>query len=518
MLIFSLLLTQAQLRATEFSVDLMHSHRINPLVYGINNAANPELPYGCYRYGGNSNTPYNWVNNLSNAGSDYQQSSGLGWPLRFTPKARWNSPAAGIIHHQETANRIGAESIIQVNVIGYAAADGDGAVAPDQVAPSKRWVEVRPRKGAPFTDNPDPKSPIIYTDEMVAYLVKHFGPASSKTGVKWYELDNEPGCWPSTHPRIHPQPVTCQELVQKSIAVASAIKAVDPTAKILGPSSTNFYDANEIGAGSGWDEIKKRGHYAWFMDYYLDEFRKASAKQGIRLLDCLDSHFYVDGSTVTDGGNQGVLQGPRQLWDPTYHEPTWLGEVLGNLLPAIPMMKKSVAKYFPGTMVGMTEWNSQSTPTLIGEIASTDMIGTFGAHGLDLACWWSLQEKEVQDLPGVYSVWKMYLNYDGKGGRFGDLSHPIKNPDPYNYSIYAATDSKSGDLHLILISKRRHLHWQPILRLPKGKYRSAEAFGFGTEAGEILKSYPNVKFEGSTFTADLPKLTAVHVVFRSVSR
>lgn len=242
MLILPLLLTQAQFRTSEISVDLARSHRISPLVYGINNAANPELPYGCYRFGGNSNTPYNWVNNLSNAGSDYQQSSGLGWPLRFTTKDRWNTPAAGIIHHQETANRIGAESIIQVNVIGYAAADGDGTVTPDQVAPSKRWVEVRPHKGAPFTDNPDPKSPIIYTD------------------------------------------------------------------------------------------------------------------------------------------------------------------------------------------------------------------------------------------------------------------------------------SKTGDLHLILISKRRHLRWHPILRLPKRKYRSVEAYGFGTEVGEILKTYPGAKFDGTTFTADLPKLTAVHVVFRSASK
>ena len=508
-----LLLLPILLAGPHIQIDLKVSHPISPLIYGINNAANPELAYGAYRFGGNANTPYNWVTNVTNAGSDYQQSSGYGWPLRFTPKETWSTPAAGIIHHVQTANHIHAPSIIQVNVIGFVAADDQGTVKPEEAAPSKRWVKVVAKKGRPFSKLPAVEDGKIYTDELISYLAGKFGPASSPTGIKWYELDNEPGIWASTHPRIHPSKLTCQELLQKSIETAEAIKAVDPTAKIIGPSSTNFYDADGLVGAPDWPEIKAKGGYDWFLDYYLDEFRKASLKKGIRLLDCLDSHYYVDGNTATDGGTQGVLQGPRQFWDTTYHEPTWLGEVLGRHLPAIPAMKRSVAKYYPGTMTGITEWNTQLTNTPFGNIAGVDMLGAFGAHGLDLACWWSLMSEEVQQMPGAYAVWKMFLNYDGRGGRFGDLSHPVKNDDVYNYSIYASTDSATGDLHVILISKRRHLDWDAEFSLPAGKYALKAAVGFGSSLGENLVQFKDARFDGTTLKAHLPKLTAVHLVF-----
>lgn len=499
----------------EIVIDLRTRRPISRLIYGINNAAKPDLPYGLYRYGGNANTPYNWETNLNNAGTDYLQQSGYGWPLRFTPKENWGNPAAGVIHHQETALRIGAEAIIQVNVIGYVAADGNGPVGENEIAPSKRWIKVVAKKGKPFATTPDLTDGVVYTDEMVDYLVRKFGPAKSPSGIKWYELDNEPGLWSFNHPRIHPAKLTCRELVAKSIEVATAIKAVDPSAKIIGPSSTNFYDAEGLAGAPDWEEIKKKGGYDWFLDYYLDEFNKASKRLGIRLLDCLDCHYYIEGATPNDGGTQGVLQGARQMWDPTYVEPTWIGEVLGRHLPVIPNMKKSVARYYPGTLVGITEWNSQMVGTLVGSIATADMIGAIGAHGLDLACWWSLMEKEVQDVPRAYSVWKLYLNYDGKGGRFGDVGHAVKNADNYNYSIYASTDSKTEDLHVILISKRRHLNWNAQFDLPKNRYQFVGAYGFGSQAGDTLAPYKDVEFDGKTVKAVLPKLTAVHLVFRN---
>ena len=499
--------------SSQIKIDFSVSRPISRLIYGINNAANPDLPYGCYRYGGNANSTYNWVTNVNNAGSDNLQISGFGWPLRFTPKDRWNVPAAGMIHHQQVANRIGAESIIQVNVIGFAAADDAGIVKPEEAAPSKRWVRVQAKKGRPFAKAPVMEDGTIYTDELISYLVGIFGPTSSSKGVKWYELDNEPGIWSSTHPRMHPAKLTCKELVEKSIETAAAIKAVDPTAKIIGPSSMNFYDAEGLVGAPDWDEIKRKGGYDWFLDYYLDAFKKASAKSGVRLLDCLDCHYYIEGATPGDGGTQGILQGPRQLWDPSYREPTWIGEVLGRHLPVIPALKKSVAKYFPGTKVGITEWNSQMTNTPFGNIATADVLGAMGANGLDLACWWSLSESEVQQMPGVYSVWQMFLDYDGKGGHYGDLSHPVKNPDIYNYSTYAATDSATGDLHVILISKRRHLNWDAHLALPSNRFAFKAAYGFGSALGEKLVPFKDCKFDGTTLTASLPKLTAVHFVF-----
>ncbi|HUX62033.1 MAG TPA: glycoside hydrolase family 44 protein, partial [Ignavibacteriaceae bacterium] len=74
----------------------------------------------------------------------------------------------------------------------------------------------------------------IFNDEYVNFLVNKYGEASTTTGVNAYELDNEPALWPSTHPRIHPLQTTCQEIIQKSVALSKAVKSIDSTAEIFG--------------------------------------------------------------------------------------------------------------------------------------------------------------------------------------------------------------------------------------------------------------------------------------------
>lgn len=48
-------------------------------------------------------------------------------------------------------------------------------------------------------------------------------------GVQFYNLDNEPELWHETHRDVHPSPLTYDELVNKTIAHAAALKAVDLT-------------------------------------------------------------------------------------------------------------------------------------------------------------------------------------------------------------------------------------------------------------------------------------------------
>ena len=55
---------------------------------------------------------------------------------------------------------------------------------------------------------------------------------SSHGGVKTYELDNEPTLWNSTHRDVHPQPLTYDELWQKSQATASAATMQEPAFKM----------------------------------------------------------------------------------------------------------------------------------------------------------------------------------------------------------------------------------------------------------------------------------------------
>ena len=66
--------------------------------------------------------------------------------------------------------------------------------------------------------------------------MQKFGRAD-QGGVPYYSLDNEPALWGGTHPRIHPQSLTYKELLDKSEALAKAVKAVDPSARVMGSES-----------------------------------------------------------------------------------------------------------------------------------------------------------------------------------------------------------------------------------------------------------------------------------------
>lgn len=103
--------------------------------------------------------------------------------------------------------------ITTIQMAGYAAADIDGEVTEEEIAPSSRWIPVKPYKGTAFSLTPDTTDNAVYIDEYVNYLVQKLGNATSRTGIQAYSLDNEPALWKSTHARMHPEQTTCREIV-----------------------------------------------------------------------------------------------------------------------------------------------------------------------------------------------------------------------------------------------------------------------------------------------------------------
>lgn len=70
--------------------------------------------------------------------------------------------------------------------------------------------------------------------EWVQHLTKKYGMAS-KSGVLFYELDNEYDLWDQTHRDVHPKHPDWDEYLKASQEYGAAIKEVDSSAKILGP-------------------------------------------------------------------------------------------------------------------------------------------------------------------------------------------------------------------------------------------------------------------------------------------
>ena len=123
------------------------------------------------------------------------------------------------------------------------------------------------------------------------------------------------------------------ELCQRNISFATAIKSVAPTAQVTGFVSYGYNGYVTL------QDAPDRSGKGEFIDYYLTRLAAAETTAGKRLVDYLDLHWYPeamgDGRRITDTGTtpgevDARLQAPRSLWDETYTENSWIVGFLGK--------------------------------------------------------------------------------------------------------------------------------------------------------------------------------------------
>jgi mannan endo-1,4-beta-mannosidase len=504
-------------------------HKINPAIYGINNLSNfdkatylaaDSAMLGSDRMGGNRMTGYNWENNFSSAGSDWQHSSDS-W-MTQSPLPTATGAGGAVASFVERNLGLGRAPIVQLQMAGYVAADGAGAVSEVQTAPSARWKKVVFAKGSPFTLSPSTTDSFVYMDEEVNFLTQKFGRAD-QGGVPYYQLDNEPALWTSTHARIHSQALTMKELLDNSEALAKAIKAVDPSVKVIGLESFGAMEMWQCGyATTTWtacaDWSTYSAKYDWALAAYLGEMKKRSEAAGKRLIDVLGIHWYpedkgdsrINVAAVSDGGTakdiEARLQAPRSLWDASYLENSWITGMTGNKpVSILTRTLKSIDTAWAGTRLAVTEYNYGGENHWSGAIALADVLGVFGKLDLEAANLHTAFSGRLE------AAFRLYRNFDGKGNGFGDTYVAAENPDSTVFSTYASLDSKNPNLlHVIAINKSASA--KPVTISLSGKaWQSAVAYGFSTDSVITKLSAPaGVTANGFDYT--LPATSAIHFV------
>jgi hypothetical protein len=359
-------------------------------------------------------------------------------------------------------------------------------------------------------------------DEFVNLMVNKFGNASTPAGIKGYALDNEPSLWQHTHPYMHQTKPGAAEVLTKGIELAKAVKKVDPYAEIFGPAAYSFDELHSMHAADDWNAIK--GSYSWYMDYYLDKFRVASAQENTRLLDAIDYHWYPEisagGHRITDSASYGNLeanlvrmQATRSLWDPTYTEDSWIGQWYSSFLPILPRTQQSIDKYNPGTKIAITEYNYGGEDNVYGGIAQADILGIFGKYGVHLATFWKMVN-HLEEAPYISSAVKLFTNYDGNNARYGDTKVKAETSNIENSSIYGSVNKESDDeLHLIVMNKNNDFDMNAVINIAGGnQYTSARVFAFDGSSIDITERQGVNGITGNTFTYTVPKLTVAHIV------
>jgi hypothetical protein len=471
---------------------------ISPYIYGVNGSDKRPLA----RVGGNRLTAYNWENNASNAGSDWHhQSDGL--------MSASDEAGAGVLKAIQTAGKNKQALVMTVPINGFVAADkgpeGDVNQTPDYL--HKRFKEERAKKDGPLSLKPDVNDPYVYQDEFVNWVEAQ---AKANGGVTvFYAMDNEPDLWSETHKRIHPEKVTYAELARKTIDYASAIKGVRPDALVFGAVNYGwhgFRTLQDAPDASGRD----------FHAFFLGAMKDAEAKAGRRLVDVLDVHWYpeaqgggvrVIGKETTPEVVEARVQAPRSLWDPGYIEKSWIAEKSTHgPIALLPRMRKDIAAHYPGTKIAITEYNYGGPDHISGGIAEADALGIFGREGVFAAAWWPLGDSA----PYVDAALDVYLNYDGKGGRFGDTSVAATTSDAAAAAAaaHASVDSKNpGVMTVVLINRTAAPLPADVSIRSKHAFRTAEVYQLTGQSPAIGRGTDVRVEKPNTLTYEMPALS-----------
>jgi len=456
---------------------------ISPYIYGTNDPS--IVPNATFvRLGGNRWTAYNWTNNDSNAGSDYLfESDGL--------LSSSTTPGAAVLPTLQSDKTTGAATLLTIPTNGYLAADRDhggdiryngntwngstwvsGTYNPNYLA--QHFVQEFPNAAANIGNVPN----AVYQDQFVSW-VNTQAPGQQV----FYDLDNEPDLWSSTHLEVHPANATYQEMVNDATNYGGAIKAVAPNALVFGAVNYGWNGFTQLQGATQDPNITDT--ILNFQASYLKSMAAAGQTAGKRLLDVLDMHWYpeaqgTNGVRITSGTDNAAatvaarLQAARSLWDPNYVENSWItssslpyqpsgtpAQFKNDAIQLLPREQAIINEYYAGTKIGISEYEYGGGQNISGGVAEADVLGVFGQRGVFSANWWDdgatrtiAPGQVVEYDPFVTSAFNMYLNYDGHGSKFGNTSVGASASDASQASVYASEDAGNPNrMVIVLINK-----------------------------------------------------------------
>ncbi len=439
---------------------------ISPYIYGVNGSSVLPSHVQGVRLGGNRWTGYNWETNSSNAGSDW-----FHYNDALLVDFQNNTPAGEAVRPTiEQGAALGHAVSVTIPIAGYVAADNDREVFPNQTAPSSRWHQVIAKKSSVTTEplrlDPDRTDDYVFTDEFVHWIESR---RQSQQTI-FYTLDNEPGLWDSTHPRLYGSTnPTFADLRDRTINHASAIKDVAPDAKVFGgvlfgwSSFQQLHDAPDFEAQVPGDRAPDDLH---FVRWFLQNLAAEETRQGRTLVDALDLHWYpeaqANGQRITFGGAldnspavaDARMQAPRSLWDSSYTEESWITQWVtsGESLELLPRVQGEIDAHKPGTKIAISEYNYGGGNHISGAIAQADFLGIMGRDGVYAANWWRIEPSDQVDF--TRAAFEMFTDFDGQGGQFGDLSLLATTDDNHATAVYASRSAdKPGELIIVAINR-----------------------------------------------------------------
>jgi hypothetical protein len=480
---------------------------ISPLIYGVNWADSGQIATGIYtanRRGGNATTRYNWIFDTSNRAADYfflnineGGANGAAADAFVSPTLAAGAEVVMTLPLDQVAKsaarlpgfsttKYGPQTATECSLnpgVPGCAGNGNGECDPNVNVttcpgpvrccnPAGPAVPGSPGLRFIAGNNPaDTSVPVdldAHVGDFVSHLVSGFGTAAG-TGVRFYNLDNEPMLWNSTHRDVHPAAPGYDEVWTKGLAVATEVKSRDAGAEILGPETWGWCDfwtsAKDAALGNCLDGPDRAAHGglawpAWYMQQSCaHRLPLGHPAAGDLPVDWLDIHFYPQGNEVSGvSGNQSAEDGAatvaarlrslKELYDPTWVSESWIADGSIRTVQLIPRMRAWRDTYCPEMKLALAEYKWGRDNTLSGALAQAEALAIFGREGLDMALRWvapqsgSLAEK----------AFRLYRNYDGAGSQVSGDSVRAVSSDVDGVGSYAVR-AANNRLFVLLFNK-----------------------------------------------------------------
>ena len=404
---------------------------VDPRIFGVNfGAPGSDLPYPLRRWGGNATTRYSWEDDVSNRANDW-------FFMNIEAPDPGTLPDGSSSDTFIDATRAaGAEVVLTVPTIGWTPIDRvrRWGFSVARYGPQQQ-TECTATGNAPWC-NPDAGNgvqaggaPVAFNDPSDTsravgpdFVTRWMSHVASRTGtagaggVRYFTLDNEPMLWSSTHRDVHPNRLGYDELWRRTVDYATAMKAQDADALVMGPSSWGWCDyfwsdLDGCGNSAGADHAAHGPLLEWYLQSVADHERAT----GTRLVDVLDVHYYPQAAGVALSDDESPatralrFRSVDSLWDPSYADESWIG----TPVRLIPRLKEIIASRLPGTPLAITEYSWGGDAGISSALAQVEALGTFAREGVDIATRWVAPEPGTK----VEDAFRLYLDYDGAGSR-----------------------------------------------------------------------------------------------------
>lgn len=483
------------------------SHPISAMIYG---AASDTWSSGhtAKRMGGNTYSRLNWELGAWNTGNDWFFENASG------PKS--------VFQQVDDEAKLKHQLALVVPAIGWVAKDGQSSGFPaSKFSAQRKYDQYRPQAGdgvratGDLIEPGDPTqtsvpAPPELIEKWVRKLVEQDAARGSRS-IQMYIVDNEPTLWSTTHRDVHPKPLSYDELLERTIKYAGAIRNADPNALIAGPAEWGwtgyFYSGVDSAAGvQNAPDRKAHGGVA-LVPWYLKQLAEHEKATGKRLLDVLDLHFYpaqdkVYGDEADARVSDLRIRSTRALWDPSYRDESWIMDSV----KLIPRMKDWVKESYPGLKLSIGEWSFGAEGHISGGVATAEALGRFGQQGLDAAYHWG----GLKEGTPTYWAFRAFRNFDGRGGRFLDVSLPVKEAE--KVSLFASRDESAGHLVLVLINKEAATKVRAKVTLKGcGSVASTRLFSYDGSSKALSEGKAEAAGGGVTATLESYSFTVLDV-------